>query len=309
MPKKVELRHKTGFSSLNIQARLEDNSRRLAVIGPTMRLSVLLCLLTAIYGPGPAAYSASAEGNRAFNEGVRIYQSGNPGGAIKYFEKAFQLGDLRGGTQIGYQYETGDGVSQDYKLAAQWYLKAAQAGESQSMKNIGNFYEDGKGVAQDWVSAANWYKKAAERGNADGEYELGEAYQFGTGVPMSRQNALHWYQLAMQHGSEKAKIQYRHLKSSTNFAGFRDEQERALVLGNQLRTSSEFINADPTGTVFHNPKERLSWLRGLRQRVDADEAEQRRQRDIWDQEQHESEVSKLMREGYSRSEAERRARR
>jgi len=272
-----------------------------------MRPSVCLILLFSLSSLFVRADGSPQDGARAFDEGVRIYQSGNHGGAIKYMEKAFQLGDLRAATQIGFQYETGDGVPLDYKIAAQWYLKAAQAGEAQAMKNLGNFYEEGRGVPEDWVSAAGWYKKAADRGNADGEYEMGEAYQFGVGVPLSRQKAMQWYQLAAQHGVQKAQSQNRYLRSSTNFIGFRNDEERALVLGNQLRTSSEFINADPTGSIFHNSKERLNWLRGLRQRVDADEAEQRRQREIWSQERHANEVNRLMREGYSRSEAERKA--
>lgn len=254
-----------------------------------------------------ATYADSAEGKKAFEEGVRVYQSGGAAKAIQLFQRAFELGDLRGATQIGFQYETGDGVGKDYAKAAQWYRKAAEAGESRAMKNLGKFYEDGTGVPEDWVTAVQWYKRSAQKGDVDGLDAMGAAYQYGIGVPQDRETARQWYKRAADKGNRQSAASLRWLSSATNFVGFRNAVEQNMVIGGQLRTSAELLGADPAGLLFHNSRERNSWLQKLRGQVDCDEAQQRRRRELESQERHVNEVNKLMRQGYTRSEADRRA--
>ena len=50
--------------------------------------------------------------------------------------------------QIRFLYEKGQGVSQDYKKAIEWYQKAADKGNASGMKNIGDLYYDGQGVSR-----------------------------------------------------------------------------------------------------------------------------------------------------------------
>ena len=85
-------------------------------------------------------------------------------------------------------------------------------------------------------------------------------------------------------------------------------------MGHQLRTSGLLLGADPAGMLFRNSAERIAWLRGLRNAVDQDEAEMRRQTAEFDRQQaensrnrHESEVRQLQSQGYSREAAERKA--
>ncbi|MBX9688110.1 MAG: sel1 repeat family protein [Candidatus Obscuribacterales bacterium] len=268
---------------------------------------LIISILSCANNCSVKAQSSTTAGKETFEQGIKLYQSGNISGALSKFKQAGEQGDPRGFTQLGFQYESGDGVAQNYELAAQFYSRAAQSGEELGMKNLGKLYEDGKGVNEDWLKAAYWYRKAADKGYADAEAALARAYQFGIGVPQSRANAIDWDKKAMAHGNKDSAYWVRWLSNPLNYIRFRNDQEQELVMGNQLRTSSEFLGGDPAGQTFKNSAERISWLRGFRKKVDFDEAKQRQDRERWSQEYHESEVRRLEREGYSHSEAERKA--
>ena len=73
---------------------------------------------------------------------------------------------------IGYMYDNGCGVAQDYAAAIEWYRKAADAGHKVAMNNIGYMYEHGDGVTVDYVKAREWYQNAAELGDPDAQSAL-----------------------------------------------------------------------------------------------------------------------------------------
>jgi uncharacterized protein len=47
-------------------------------------------------------------------------------------------------------------VAQDYNEAVKWYRKAAEQGNAPAQSNLGFMYENGHGVAQDFVQALMW---------------------------------------------------------------------------------------------------------------------------------------------------------
>jgi uncharacterized protein len=64
-------------------------------------------------------------------------------------------------------YEDGDGVSQNYAIAAKWYRRAAEhvpnlGGAGQGRNNLGLLYLDGRGVPKDYVQAYLWFSLAGE---------------------------------------------------------------------------------------------------------------------------------------------------
>ena len=67
--------------------------------------------------------------------------------------------------RVGYSYERGDGVTQDYKEAMRLYLLSAAQGNAVAEFRIGYLYEKGWGVTQDDTQAMQWYGKAAAKGN------------------------------------------------------------------------------------------------------------------------------------------------
>ena len=49
------------------------------------------------------------------------------------------------------------------------YLRKAQQDAPEAQFNLGWCYENGKGVKQDWQKAVEWYAKAAEQGYANAQ--------------------------------------------------------------------------------------------------------------------------------------------
>jgi TPR repeat protein len=60
---------------------------------------------------------------------------------------------------LGYMYDTGKGVPQDYAEAMKWYRLAAEQGVAKAQNNLGYMYDKGRGVSQDYVEAVKWYRR------------------------------------------------------------------------------------------------------------------------------------------------------
>src|ERR1700730_5608103 len=82
--------------------------------------------------------------------------------ALKWFKQAAERGNPDAQVELGSHYEDGDGVEQNYALAAQWYRKAAEhvpnlGGAGQGRNKLGLLYLDGLGVPQDYIQAYMWF--------------------------------------------------------------------------------------------------------------------------------------------------------
>ncbi len=97
---------------------------------------------------------------------------------------------------LGFLYDNGYGVVQDYQAALTWYRKAAEQGHAYAQWNLGVMHAHGIGLAKDYTQAAAWYRKAAEQGHTSGQYDLGLMYSSGNGVPQDYVQALVWVNLA-----------------------------------------------------------------------------------------------------------------
>jgi TPR repeat protein len=78
-----------------------------------------------------------------------------------------QQGDPQAQMFMGYLYETGQGVPQNYTKAVQWYQRAAEQGNTLAQSQLGNMYRLGKGVSQNYIYAYMWFALAAKGGNAN----------------------------------------------------------------------------------------------------------------------------------------------
>jgi TPR repeat protein len=78
-----------------------------------------------------------------------------------------QQGDPQAQVFVGYLYETGQGVPQNYSKAALWYRKAAEQGNTIAQIQLGNMYRLGKGISQSYVMAYLWFDVSARGGNAN----------------------------------------------------------------------------------------------------------------------------------------------
>ena len=55
---------------------------------------------------------------------------------MKYDRKAAEQGDARGQSALGFMYENGHGVEQDYGTAVEWYRKAAEQGFERAFNEL-----------------------------------------------------------------------------------------------------------------------------------------------------------------------------
>ena len=97
----------------------------------------------------------------------------------------------------------------DNARAVEWYTRAAEAGYAEAQYNLGYMYEQGRGVPQDYAKAVEWYRKAADNGEAAAMYSMGLMYDQGTGVQANLSEAQRWYELAAKNGDPDAKAHLR----------------------------------------------------------------------------------------------------
>jgi len=73
---------------------------------------------------------------------------------------------------LGFAYDDGIGVPQDYKEAVKWYRLAAYQGDAAAQYNLGYMYYEGLGVPQDYKEAIKWWGLAAEQRNERAQFNL-----------------------------------------------------------------------------------------------------------------------------------------
>jgi len=77
--------------------------------------------------------------------------------------RSAELGSAKYQVVLGYMYETGRGVPQDYHLAAFWYRQVAEQGNVRAQHLVGLLYDRG-GVPLDYVEAHKWVNLAGGEG-------------------------------------------------------------------------------------------------------------------------------------------------
>ena len=107
--------------------------------------------------------------------------------------KNAEQGDAEAQTRLGYLYDTGRGVPQDYSQAFLWYRRAADQGDATAQFNLGMLYNNGLGVPKDPDQAIAWWRKAADQGDAGAQFNLGFLYAEGRGVPQNDFLAMSWF--------------------------------------------------------------------------------------------------------------------
>lgn len=127
--------------------------------------------------------------------------SADSAAALKEFMPLAAKGDARAQFELGYMYERGKGVTQDYAEAASWFRKSAAQGNASAQFYLGQMYDIGKGAPQDYAEAASWYRKSAEQGGILAQIHLGFLHELGQGVPVDVVQAHKWYNLAALTGN------------------------------------------------------------------------------------------------------------
>jgi hypothetical protein len=81
-------------------------------------------------------------------------------------------------------------------VSVQTIIRRAELGEPAAQSHLGFMFEIGRGVPQNYTEAAIWYRRAAEQGDSLAQYALGLLYDKGHGVPRDIVEASKWLNLA-----------------------------------------------------------------------------------------------------------------
>jgi TPR repeat protein len=123
---------------------------------------------------------------------------------VRTYETAALAGSATAMYELGFLYERGAGVNQDYDKARQWFDKGAAHGHAEAMDELGLLYASGQGVVQDYQEARKWFEKSAVAGSAPAMNNLGWLYSMGYGGVRDDQQARQWYEKAAVAGNTKA---------------------------------------------------------------------------------------------------------
>ena len=96
-------------------------------------------------------------------EGWAAYQRGDYETALKLWRPLAAQGNAFAQSNLGFMYDSGQGVPRDLSEAAKWYRLAAEQGNPRAQSNLGSMYAAGEGVPQDYVQAYVWASLAASR--------------------------------------------------------------------------------------------------------------------------------------------------
>ena len=99
----------------------------------------------------------SQDFSRLYDIGLYYYDNHDYIKALEYFKQGELVDDPDCLCIIGYMYERGFGLPQDFQLAAKYYRKATDLGSAVASCNLAYFYETGSGVEQDYIVAYHFY--------------------------------------------------------------------------------------------------------------------------------------------------------
>jgi TPR repeat protein len=110
-----------------------------------------------------------------------------------------EAGDMRAAVELGERYVTGNGVAADARQAAVWFRLAKRA-QPAAATWLGYLYDTGQGVAQNWAEARDNYQDAAERGDPIAQCNLAFMLHLGRGGSKDAPAAFQWYLRAARQG-------------------------------------------------------------------------------------------------------------
>ncbi len=126
--------------------------------GRSLRFAAItLMMIVLMLGVVDAAHAAP------MSEASAAYARGDFPTAARRLTRLAVRGNARAQGLLGFLYEYGHGVPQDYVIAAEWYIRGAEQGDASAQYLLGLMYDKGRGVPQDAVLAHKWLILAAAR--------------------------------------------------------------------------------------------------------------------------------------------------
>jgi hypothetical protein len=118
---------------------------------------------------------------------------------------------------------------QDYGRASQVFIPLAERGGASAQAYLGFMFETGRGVPQNYTEAAMWYRRAAEQGDSLAQYSLGLLYDHGQGVPRDIVEANKWLNLSTAGAPRRAREARARIRDAVTTKMTRGEIARARL--------------------------------------------------------------------------------
>lgn len=162
-----------------------------------VKTSVLIIAISLLFASGLANANQS-------NACVDVALKEQWNEALRPCTEAAKSGDVLSQFMLGWMYDSGQGVVQEYKNAVYWYTMAAKQNDAGAQYGLGVMYAEGRGVKQSYAQAVHWFKQAAEKGFVDAQHNLGVMYINGHGVVQDFVRAHMWFNVAAVNGDERS---------------------------------------------------------------------------------------------------------
>jgi TPR repeat protein len=118
---------------------------------------------------------------------------------------------------------------QEYLLASQIFFPLAEQGDPAAQSYLGFMFETGRGVPQNYTEAAMWYRRSAEQGDSLAQYSLGLLYDKGQGVPQDIVEANKWLNLSTAASPRRARAARARIRDAVTTKMTRGEIARARL--------------------------------------------------------------------------------
>ena len=105
---------------------------------------------------------------------------------------------------LGYLYEKGNFVPQDYALAFRNYREAALMRYGPAENNLASLYQHGQGVPRNPAQAFQWYLASAQDGDPIGQINLATLYNRGEGTSRDYEQTVRWLRASADAGCSHA---------------------------------------------------------------------------------------------------------
>lgn len=115
----------------------------------------------------------------------------------------------------------------------------AEHGDVSDYFNLGYMYDIGWTVPQDYAEALKWYRKAADHGYPQAQYKLGVMYYKGQGVTRNIAEAYVWFSIALASGFKGAIKKLDKAATRLSPEEQKSAQERATCLFEETRQRKE----------------------------------------------------------------------
>lgn len=150
------------------------------------------------------AYVTEEQLNRATD----YFAVGDRNRAFAIWLRAAEQGIPRGMHNMGYLYEMGIVVAQDFDMAFHWYNRAAELEFTPSQMEVARLYRTGTGAPEDLAKSLSWYLRVANSRHVElqkvAQFFVGEYYRRGLGVEVDLALARQWFERSAALGFQNA---------------------------------------------------------------------------------------------------------